>query len=91
MSFRDKFNDAEENFNVEIIIDGSEPELNEKFKDYTTASEHLRSLGYRLKMETRTQFGTQIDLSKKYPERDLKRDLKGYNFEIDGDKIFIKR
>lgn len=41
-------------------------------------------------METRTRFGTQIDLAKKYPERELKRDLKDFNYEIKDDSIFVK-
>lgn len=92
MSFREQFHDAEETFDIEVIKENDElfeNSLNEA-RDYTEASQHLRGLGYKLKMETRTRFGTQIDLAKKYPERELKRDLKDFNYEIKDDSIFVK-
>lgn len=87
MSFVEKFERQQDSFKIEVISDDL-PEVNES--KYTSAQEHLRGLGYKIKLETVTRFGVQIDLAKVYPERDLKRDLKGYDFEIKGDVVFVK-
>ena len=70
-------------FNIEVIHE----EMNE---NYLKAQNDLRNLGYKIELETVTKFGVQIDLAKSYPERELKRDLKGYKFEIQGKTIFVK-
>lgn len=85
MSFIEKFNTAKEAFHIQSFQEESMNEMN-----YTKAQEHLRSLGYKIKLETKTRFGVQIDLSKNYPESQLKRDLKDFKFEIEDNFIFIK-
>lgn len=84
MSFIDKFTEQKETFSIEVIK-GTELKEN-----YLSAQKVLRELGYKIKLETRTKFGVQIDLAKKYPETQLKKDLKDFNFEIQGDIIFVK-
>lgn len=83
MSFQDRFYKQMDNFNIEVIHE----EMNE---NYLKAQNDLRNLGYKIELETVTKFGVQIDLAKSYPERELKRDLKGYKFEIQGKTIFVK-
>lgn len=86
MSFQDRFYKQMDTFNIEVIRE--EPEIINE--NYLKAQSHLRDLGYKIKLETVTKFGVQIDLAKSYPEKDIKRDLKEYKFEIKGNTLFIK-
>lgn len=87
MSFQDKFTKQTDTFKIESIIVTEETV---ESLDYLTIQEHLRSLGYKIKLETQTKFGIQIDLAKVYPEAELKRDLKGFNYELQEDVVFVK-
>lgn len=88
MSFIDKLNNPRELFEVEAYSD----EVREsKYRDFKEAADHLRALGYKIQLETKTRFGVQLDLAKSYPERELKRDLKEFDFDIEDNVVFVKR
>lgn len=86
MSFQDRFHKQQETFRIESVVE------KEVLKENAgvDAQQHLRNLGYKIKLETRTRFGVQIDLAKHYPEDVIRKDLKGFNFELDGECILIK-
>lgn len=86
MSFIDKFTEQKEAFSISVVRD-TQDTINE---NYLGAQKVLRGLGYKIKLETRTKFGVQIDLAKRYPENQLKKDLKGFDFEIQDDVVFVK-
>lgn len=67
-------------------------QLNEhiiELKEKQDPSEILRSNGFKIKLVTRTSFGTQVDLAKKYNPDDVSKALEGFNIKIKGQSIFI--
>jgi hypothetical protein len=84
MSFKDIFKETGETFDIQVIKEDTD--LN-----YFDAPNLLREKGYRIKLETPTFFGTQIDLAKEYDIDQLKKDLEGFSVQIDGNKIFVSR
>ena len=49
----------------------------------------IRGAGFKIKLVTRTSFGTQVDLAKKYNPDDVSKALEGFNIKIKGQSIFI--
>lgn len=89
MSFTDYFKQTNEVFDIEAIIA-------EEFNiidnpNFMNAVNILRERGYKIKLETPTYFGVQIDFAKEYDESELKTLLVGFDITVDGDKIFIHK
>ena len=53
------------------------------------AEEIIRAEGYKIKLVTKTAFGTQIDLAKKYDEEDIRKVLKDFNIKFKNNSLFI--
>jgi hypothetical protein len=51
--------------------------------------ELLRNKGFKIKLVTPTSFGTQIELSKKYEDAEVKELLKDFTIKIKGKSVFI--
>jgi len=54
-----------------------------------TPEDILRKGGYKIKLVTKTAFGTQFDLAKTYPEEEITQTLKDFNIKIRGKSVFI--
>lgn len=89
MSFIDYFKKTNEHFDIEAIIaEEFESDINPNFMNAVSI---LREQGYKIKLETPTYFGVQIDFAKEYDESELKTLLVGFDISFDGDKIFIHK
>lgn len=49
----------------------------------------LRKAGYKIKLVTKTAFGVQLDLAKKYEEEEIKKVLKNFNIKIKDNSVFV--
>ena len=49
----------------------------------------LRGAGYKIKLITKTSFGTQIDFAKKYDEEEVKKILTDFTVKIKNKSVFI--
>ena len=49
----------------------------------------LRKAGYKIKLVTKTAFGVQLDLAKKYEENEIKKVLKNFNIKIKDNSVFV--
>jgi len=78
----------DEEINQEVITEskGNSSHLQEEEKK---PEEVLRRDGFKIKLITKTAFGVQIDLAKKYDEEDLEKSLKGYTIKIKDKSVFI--
>ena len=61
-------------------------QVNEKEK---TPEEILRGAGFKIRLITKTAFGTQIDLAKSYDEEEISKILSGFNIKIKDKSIFV--
>lgn len=79
--------DSEE-ISQEVITEseGNSSQLQEEEKK---PEEILRRDGFKIKLITKTAFGVQIDLAKKYDEEDLEKSLKDYTIKIKEKSVFI--
>lgn len=98
MSFKEKFKTPGEIFSISQEV---QEEIQEDFKhvpinearDFNQAQDVLRNLGFKIKLEVKTKFGTQIDFSKKYSSKEIKSALKEFKYEFTdgGETIFVTK
>lgn len=53
------------------------------------AEELLRSWGFKIKLVTKTAFGTQIDFAKRYENEKVEEILKDFDIKIKEKSVFI--
>lgn len=74
-----------------IVIEESLENLKEsEMNENLSAEDLLRKNGIKIKMITKTSFGTQIDLAKKYKKEVITNIIKDKNFKIKDNSIFIE-
>jgi len=78
------------NSNINMLDTMSKPsnELIQEKKE-EKPEDLLRRAGIKIGLVTKTSFGTQIDLAKKYNHDDIMNILVNYNIKIKGQSIFV--
>jgi hypothetical protein len=75
--------------NNEEVIKESEGNSSHLQEEEKKPEEVLRRDGFKIKLITKTAFGVQIDLAKKYSDEELENSLKDYTIKIKDKSVFI--